>query len=165
MPIPFSHCSFCGAAYPRTPAGDLPDWPRRCGQCGNASYRNPLPVAVALVPVATGILTVRRSIPPKIGELALPGGFMEIGEQWQDAVARELFEETGIRSDSTQISFFSALSSPGGHLLIFGRCQALTELPHFRANQEVSELVVVDQPIELAFPLHTQALHEILPLR
>jgi ADP-ribose pyrophosphatase YjhB (NUDIX family) len=90
---------------------------------------------------------------------------MEIGEQWQDAVARELFEETGISTDPTQITFFSALSSPGGHLLIFGRCQALSQLPAFSANHEVSELVVVDQPIELAFPLHTQALHEILALR
>ncbi|MEU8352015.1 hypothetical protein AB0C60_21895, partial [Streptomyces sp. NPDC048845] len=39
-----SHCAYCGAAFPEGAA-----WPRRCARCGNTSYRNPLPVAVALV--------------------------------------------------------------------------------------------------------------------
>jgi len=147
-----AHCSFCGAPFP-TDAG----WPRDCAACGNRSYLNPLPVAVALVPVAGGLLTIRRAIPPHLGALALPGGFIDLGEDWRDAVARELREETGVLIAPVLISFFEALSSPGGHLLIFGRCPALAELPKLLPNDEVSELVVIPAPVELAFPLHTEA--------
>jgi ADP-ribose pyrophosphatase YjhB (NUDIX family) len=41
------------------------------------------------------VLLVRRNIEPQIGQLALPGGYMNLGETWQQAGARELFEETG----------------------------------------------------------------------
>jgi ADP-ribose pyrophosphatase YjhB (NUDIX family) len=157
MPALHSHCSFCGAPFAEDVA-----WPRRCGSCSNTTYRNPLPVAVALVPVNGGLLTVRRSIPPRLGELALPGGFMEIGEGWREAVARELFEETGISLPASGVAFFEALSSPGGHFLVFGLCPELPELPAFVVNTEVSELVVVRDRVELAFPLHTEVLHRWL---
>jgi 8-oxo-dGTP pyrophosphatase MutT (NUDIX family) len=41
---------------------------------------------------------VRRAIPPARDTLALPGGFIDYGESWQNAAARELREETGIVS-------------------------------------------------------------------
>jgi ADP-ribose pyrophosphatase YjhB (NUDIX family) len=153
MYVRHAHCSFCGTRYPEEIG-----WPRRCITCRQTSYMNPLPVAVALIPVDGGLLTVRRSILPQIGQLALPGGFIDIGEQWRDAIARELWEETGVRVDPDAVTFFEVLNSPGGHMLIFGRCPALAELPPFVPNSEVSELVVVREPIELAFPLHTQAI-------
>jgi len=147
------HCSFCGLRFP-----DESSWPRTCSQCQQRTYLNPLPVAVALVPIAGGLLTVRRSIPPRIGDLALPGGFIDMGEGWREAVVRELYEETGITLPAMDVQFFESFSSSGGHLLIFGQCPELPTLPAFLANSEVSELVVIDQPIELAFPLHTQAM-------
>jgi ADP-ribose pyrophosphatase YjhB (NUDIX family) len=146
------HCSFCGARY-----ADGVGWPRRCAACGNATYLNPLPVAVALVPVGDGLLVQRRGIPPQIGELALPGGFMEIGEGWREAIVRELMEETGIHVDPADVEWLESLSSPGGHLLIFGVCPPLAALPPFEPNAEVRELAVITGPQELAFPLHTAA--------
>jgi hypothetical protein len=146
-----SHCSWCGELF----ASEA--WPRRCATCGNTSYLNPLPVGVALLPVAGGLLLVRRAIPPQIGQLALPGGFIEIGEDWRAAIARELFEETGIATNSLAIRFFEVLSSAGGHMLIFGICEPIERLPAFQANSETQELVVLQTPMELAFPLHTAA--------
>ncbi len=61
------------------------------------SFLNPLPVAVMLVPAAGGLVVIRRGIEPAKGLLALPGGYINLGESWQQAAARELFEETGIR--------------------------------------------------------------------
>jgi ADP-ribose pyrophosphatase YjhB (NUDIX family) len=50
-------------------------------------------VAVVLLPVHGALVTVRRDMEPRKGELAPPGGFMELGETWQEAAARELREE------------------------------------------------------------------------
>lgn len=61
----------------------------------------PLPATPALavdcvvVDRAKRVLLIRRRNPPFQGCLALPGGFVDIGETVEDACRRELFEETG----------------------------------------------------------------------
>jgi ADP-ribose pyrophosphatase YjhB (NUDIX family) len=148
-----SHCSFCGGAF----AEGL-GWPRTCGACGSTSYKNPLPVACVLLPVDGGVLLIRRGIPPHVGKLAVPGGYVNAGESWQAAGARELFEETGIRVDPSEIRVFDVLSAPDGTLLVFGVAAPRTAdaLPAFQPTDETTERVVVGSPTELAFPLHTQ---------
>ncbi|GAA0434601.1 NUDIX hydrolase [Acrocarpospora corrugata] len=148
-----THCSYCGTAF----APDQP-WPRACADCGNTSYRNPLPVAVILLPVDEGLLVQRRDIEPRRGELALPGGFIEVGESWQEAAVRELREETGVRTDVAGVRLFDALSAPDGTVLIFGLAAwtPSTALPPVAATAEATEFLVIDQAQELAFPLHTQ---------
>ena len=150
-----AYCSWCGAAF----APELA-WPRTCGSCGNTSYVNPLPVAVALVPVDDGVLVVRRGIEPKKGQWALPGGFIEVGETWQQACARELMEEAQIEVDPEGIDDLCVHSAPDGTVLIFGVTEPLgsDELPAFTPHDEVSERGVLSRVEPLAFPLHTKAL-------
>ncbi len=156
-PVRNSHCSFCGHAF----EPDQP-WPRQCASCGRSTYLNPLPVAVILVPVEAGLMLVRRGVAPAIGKLALPGGYVGQGETWQEAGAREVWEETGLTLDPAQIEDFRVLSAPDNTILIFGiaRPYAAAELPVFVPTNETSERVIIYAPQELAFGLHEQAVGE-----
>lgn len=161
-PQPNAYCSFCGAKF----AADAP-WPRTCERCGNVSYRNPLPVSVVLQPVDGGLLAVRRTINPGKGQLALPGGFIELPESWQEAAARELQEETGLQITPDEIALFRVYSAPDGTLLVFGLAPSMRqeELPPFVGDEESSERVILQEAVELAFSLHTQVVGEYFASR
>ncbi|WP_165988609.1 NUDIX domain-containing protein [Streptomyces sp. YIM 98790] len=156
-----AHCGWCGGAFP-------PDagWPRRCTRCGRTTYRNPLPVAVALVPVRTaggvppGLVVVRRTAGDRTGGLALPGGFIDHGEDWRQAVVRELAEETGIPAGADEVRLADVLSSPDGHLLVFGLLpeRDAGRLPPSRPTDETDGWRILPAPGgPLTFPLHTEA--------
>lgn len=155
MPGPFSHCSWCGASWKPDAA-----WPRTCASCSKTSWRNPLPVAVLVVPVDGGVLCIRRGIEPHIGALALPGGFVNHGESWQAGAARELFEETQIRVDPASVKALDVISAPDSTILIFGEAAPLaaSALPAFTPTDETTERVVVTKAVPLAFPIHEQVL-------
>lgn len=147
------HCGYCGAAYAS------PSWPRVCAACGETTWRNPTPVAVLVVPVAAGgVLVIRRNLPP-VGRLALPGGFVDFGESWQQAAARELREEAGLAIDPAGVRHARTISPPDGtSVLIFGVAAPVATLGAWAPNGEVLERQVVTAPTELAFPIHTDVL-------
>jgi 8-oxo-dGTP diphosphatase len=157
-----AHCSYCGTAYPADAA-----WPRICATCGETTWRNPLPVAVALLPVDTtdsrrGLVVVRRDIEPGRGQLGLPGGFIEFGESWRQAAVRELVEETGITADADDVRLFDVHSTASGMVLVFGvlPARAYADLPPVIATEEATEWLVLTEATRLAFPTHTQAMQD-----
>ncbi|MGI5520566.1 NUDIX domain-containing protein [Micromonospora sp. CA-259024] len=161
---PYSHCSYCGATYPAAA-----DWPRVCAACGETVWRNPLPVAVAVLPVRTagslGVVVVRRDIEPARGLLALPGGFIEYGEEWSDALVRELREETGLVAAAEDAQLFAVHGAPAGAtMMIFGVLpeRAAEDLPPSAPTEEATEWLVLTDPTELAFSTHTRVLADFL---
>ncbi|GGZ09209.1 NUDIX domain-containing protein [Streptomyces poonensis] len=156
---PDSHCSSCGEPY----GEDVSGWPRTCAACHTVAYRNPLPVAVALQPVydaiGTALVVITRTIEPARGGTALPGGFIDHREDWRNAVVRELKEETGIDAAERDVRLADAMSSPDGHLLVFGLLpeRSAADLPPSVATDETEGWHLLRRPTELAFPLHTLA--------
>lgn len=57
------------------------------------------------------VLLIRRGREPLKGAWAIPGGFVEVGESCEDAVRRELVEETGLRGDIVHL--LGVYSAPG----------------------------------------------------
>ncbi len=105
---------------------------------------------------------MRRGISPGAGKLALPGGFINFDETWQEAGAREVFEETGLAVDPGEIRELGVRSAPDGTLIVFGLAHKRREdeLPRFEPNEETSERLVLDGLAEMAFGLHTQMVRQ-----
>ena len=147
-----SHCSFCGTRY-----AEHTGWPRDCAACGNRSYQNPLPVVVVLVPVEGGIVGIRRNIEPQKGTVTLPGGFIDMGESWQEGGSRELLEETGIEIAAADLTLFDVMNGLDGTLVVFGLAapQPIDILKPF-SSEETQEVLLIDRPMELGFVMHTR---------
>ena len=111
-----------------------------------------------LVPVNGGLVTIRRGVAPQQGKLALPGGYINLGESWQTAGARELFEETGIVVSPSSIREFGVGNGADGVIVIFGLTSPISPacIPPFEANEEATERVIIAEAMDLAFPLHTE---------
>jgi len=152
MPDINSHCSYCGSRFPE-PAR----WPKHCKICHNTSYLNPLPVVVAMVPMDSGLIVIRRNIEPRKGTLNLPGGYLDLNETWQQGARRELFEETGIDISEHEISLYDVQNGFDHTLVIFGLARPQpVELFRPFSSAETQEVTLIKEPIELGFPLHTE---------
>ena len=161
-----SSCSHCGVVFEQAEG-----YPRHCvaPSCGAVTYVNPTPVAVVLVPVQygerVGLLSIRRGVEPCIGKLAIVGGFVDAEERWQDAAAREVYEEAGVRVDAESIEpfWFTSTEPRPNRVLLFGVAKpiAAATLPAFEATNETTERGLIFGPQGLdevfAFSLHTKA--------
>ncbi|CAK8711987.1 MAG: 8-oxo-dGTP diphosphatase [Candidatus Electronema aureum] len=71
-------------------------------------YRNPLPTVDIIIELEQGIVLIERKNPP--AGWALPGGFVDYGESYEQAAMREAKEETGL--DVTLTRQFHTYSNP-----------------------------------------------------
>ncbi len=86
----FAYCPRCGT--PNAKPGSIPF---RCGACALAIYFGPVAAVAGLILDDEGrILLVRRARNPGKHQWGLPGGFVDHGETAEEALAREVLEET-----------------------------------------------------------------------
>jgi len=103
-------CASCGGAAALVRAGHA----RRCGGgCGGLTFPRQDPAIIVAVQSADReslLLARSRRHPPRL-HTAL-AGFVEVGEAFEDAVAREVFEETGVRIDTGSVTFVGSQPWP-----------------------------------------------------
>lgn len=123
-----------------------------------AQYSNTPTVVVVLVPLQGGLLMIRRALPGEgQGRLALPGGYQMLGQTWQEAGACEVLEETGVRIDAEALRILTVETTPDRRQnLLFCQSPPADHQGAFTHDAEVSEVLVIHEPVETAFPLHTR---------
>lgn len=170
-----TYCSYCGTKFT-----DQKSWPRKCFICWNESYKNPIPIVVSMIGVEInykmGILIQQRNIEPAKGQWALPSGYINHGETWEEAAVRENFEEMNLESTIEDYDLYGLRKPASGNMLIFchqfpeydgtdtspnGR-RILKLIEDFKPNEEVSALGIYYGDQELAFPTHNECAAQFL---
>lgn len=82
-------------------------------------YRNPSLTVDGIVRQNERLLLIKRKNPPFKGEYALPGGFVEYNESIEEAVVREVKEETGLKTEIKELIgvYSSPDRDPRGHMI------------------------------------------------
>nr|NIQ93706.1 NAD(+) diphosphatase [Desulfuromonadales bacterium]NIR33890.1 NAD(+) diphosphatase [Desulfuromonadales bacterium]NIS40041.1 NAD(+) diphosphatase [Desulfuromonadales bacterium] len=88
-------CSRCGAGMDRLPG----ERGKKCRGCGYAHFPHIHPCVIVIVRRPGEVLLTRKANWPE-GRYSLVAGFLDFGECLEEAVAREVREETGVEIDN-----------------------------------------------------------------
>lgn len=102
----FAHCPKCGSTDCSSP--DIKRFV--CAACGFEYFQNAAAAVIAVIrDPGNRVLFVRRARDPGLGKLDLPGGFVDPLETAEQALIREVHEETGL--EITELTFLATFTN------------------------------------------------------
>lgn len=160
-----SFCSYCGSLFTHTIT-----YPKHCDNCKQYAWGNPIPVAVLVLPIEQngeiGLIIQQRNIDPEKDKWALTSGYVNHGEGWQEAAARETMEELGLSADKDKFKLYDVVGGKDNSAILviclYDGLFSATDLISFKPNNEVQAVDIMFEPRELAFPSHTKAANDLL---
>ena len=90
----WNHCPICADALVQQDDGQ--EERPYCARCHRFYYSNPVPAACCFVTRGDELLMVQRSVEPCKGGWSLPGGFVRMDEDLEEAARRVLSEKAGL---------------------------------------------------------------------
>ena len=145
----FKYCPKCGSSDFK----EHNNKSKSCSDCGFIYYFNSSAAVVAVIENDKGeILVARRAKDPAKDTLDLPGGFIDMYETAEEAVCREIKEETRLTVTSIQYLFTIPNIYPYSNFEvhtvdIFLKCK-VDDFSELKAQDDVSELFFIS-PNEL----------------
>lgn len=142
----FQYCPKCG----KRTFKPVNDKAKRCLDCGYTYYINPSAAVAVFIrnPEGNALLVATRAKEPAKGTYDLPGGFTDLNETVEEAVVREVFEETNLHVSKLNYLFsipnsyeYSGLIVPTMDLFFEVEVDNLTDLT---AADDVAECEFID---------------------
>jgi len=156
------YCPMCATKLSWRSTGDRQR--PTCPACGFVFYFNPVVGTGALVEMDGRVVLVRRGVEPKAGYWCLPAGYVEADELVEEAVVREMWEETGLEIVvDDMLGVYSFGHEPQtGVLLLYSAHATGGQLRAGDDAQEVQAFAPDELPPdeEIAFGTHLQALRD-----
>ena len=141
------YCTACGGALTAIPAERY----KACAQCQAHVYPPVSPCVIVLVSKGDEIL-LARSPRHKPGMFTLLAGFVEPGETVEQALAREVYEESGVKVKN--LRYIASQPWPFAHNLMLG----------YHAEFESGDLVLDKEELEAGGWFHTDQLPALPPM-
>ncbi len=152
--IQASHCAFCGAPLHRPVCG-----PPQCVECRRIAYEDPKLAAACIIAMDGGLVLVKRAIQPRIGKWSFPSGYVNRGEQVEQAARREVLEETALH---VRTNWLVGLFSQPDHAVVLAVYDATVVSGRLSAGDETTDVGTfgLDELPELAFEHDARILRE-----
>lgn len=171
------HCGYCGGenSFNKDDGGSF-----TCNSCGQITWAQNKTAVVLAVPVwgscnenIVGYIVVRRGTEPGAGKLALVSGFQDYMEHPKITAVREFQEEVlgewGAEEYmlAPELVNITGVAIGGGGMINIITARHIDGislhkweeiLANFKPNKEITEIMLVDKPISLAFDIHTNLL-------
>jgi 8-oxo-dGTP diphosphatase len=137
---------------------------RVCERCAHIHYAEPKIAVGVAVFRDDCLLLVRRTMEPGRGRWALPGGYLDIGEDPRIAAAREAEEEAGVQvSVGAVIDVFANPADEGGAVFVLYAATWCSGEPVAGDDADAAQFFPREELPEIAFASTAHAIEHWSP--